>query len=158
MDTWGRTIHLPPVRVIETMGAKMRRSAAQEVVAGMQSEPSVRPNLTSRALRLWMPPLIRHIPALASAYLLPGRVPPGIREAAMLGVTSINRCEAYEAVHDRWANRVGLQRDAFTPEKDAAHAFGQRVAVSGPHGRAALAQRAQRARARAARYSPRTST
>ena len=111
----------------------MGRSAAREVVTGMQSEPPVRPKLTSRALRRWMPPLVRHLPALASAYLLPGRVPPRIREAAMLGVTSINRCEACEAVHDRWAKDVGLQRDAFTPGEDAAYAFGQRVAASGPH-------------------------
>jgi SAM-dependent methyltransferase len=98
----------------------------------MQSEPPVRPKLTSRALRRWVPPLLLHLPALASAYVVPGRVPPRIREAAMLGVTSVNRCEACEAVHDRWANRIGLQRGAFTPDEDAAYAFGQRVAVSGP--------------------------
>jgi alkylhydroperoxidase family enzyme len=71
----------------------------------MLSGPSARPKLTSRALRRWVPPLVQHLPAVASAYLLPGRVSPRIREAAMLGVTSVNRCEACEAVHDRWALR-----------------------------------------------------
>ena len=94
----------------------------------------VRPKLTTRALRRWVPPLVRHLPALASAYLLPGRVPPRTREAAMLGVTSINRCEACEAMHDRWAKGVGLRRDALTPDEAAAYAFGQRLAVAGPHG------------------------
>ena len=51
----------------------------------------------------------------------------------MLGVTSINRCEACEAVHGRWAKGIGLRRDAFTPDEAAAYAFGQRVAVWGPH-------------------------
>ena len=50
----------------------------------------------------------------------------------MLGVTSVNRCEACEAVHDRWAAGIGLQRDALTPDEAAAYAFGQDVAVSGP--------------------------
>jgi AhpD family alkylhydroperoxidase len=99
----------------------------------VQNEPPTRPRLTSRALRRWVPPLVRHLPALASAYLLPGRVPPRIREAAMLGVTSINRCEACEAVHERWAATIGLQRDAFTPVEQAAYFFGQRVALAGPH-------------------------
>jgi len=100
----------------------------------MQSEPLVRPKLTSRALRRWMLPLARHAPSLASAYLLPGRVPPRTREAAMLGVTSINRCEACQAVHGRWAKEMGLRLDALSPEEATAFAFGQRVAVSGPHG------------------------
>jgi AhpD family alkylhydroperoxidase len=100
----------------------------------MLSEPPVRPRLTSRALRRWVPPLVRHLPAVASAYLLPGRVSPRVREAAMLGVTSINRCEACEAVHGRWATGIGLHRDALTPGEAAAHAFGQDVAVSGPYG------------------------
>ena len=100
----------------------------------MLSEPPARPKLTSRALRRWVPPLVRHLPAVASAYLLPGRVSPRIREAAMLGVTSINRCEACEAVHGRWAAGIGLQRDALTPDEAAAYAFGQDLAVSGPHG------------------------
>jgi SAM-dependent methyltransferase len=50
----------------------------------------------------------------------------------MLGVTSINRCEACEAVHGRWAAAVGLRVDDFTPGEAAAYAFGQGVAVSGP--------------------------
>ena len=99
----------------------------------MLSAPAPRPRLTSRALRRWVPPLVRHLPFVASAYLLPGRVPPRIREAAMLGVTSINRCEACEAVHGRWATGIGLQQDALTPDEAAAYAFGQDVAVSGPH-------------------------
>ena len=100
----------------------------------MLSAPPVRPKLTSRALRHWVPPLVRHLPAVASAYLLPGRVPPRIREAAMLGVNSINRCETCEMVHGRWATGTGLRQDALTPDEAAAYAFGQGVAVSGSHG------------------------
>ena len=100
----------------------------------MQSEPLIRPKLTNRALRRWVPPLVRHAPALASAYLLPGRIPPRIREAAMLGVTSINRCEACEAVHGRWAREMGLRLDDLSAAEAAAYVFGQRVAVSGPLG------------------------
>ena len=88
--------------------------------------------LTTRALRRWVPPLVRHIPALATAYLLPGRVQPSIREAAMLGVTSINRCEACEAFHGRWARSVGLQLDDLSASEAAAYEFGQRVALTGP--------------------------
>ncbi|MEO8273582.1 MAG: class I SAM-dependent methyltransferase [Chloroflexota bacterium] len=98
----------------------------------MQTAPLHRPKLTSRALRRWAPPLIRSFPALVSAYLLPGRVPPPVREAAMLGVTSINRCEACEAFHGRWATRVGLQLDDLSADEAAAYEFGQRVAVAGP--------------------------
>jgi SAM-dependent methyltransferase len=98
----------------------------------MQSEPAVRPTLTSRALRRWVPPLVRYAPAVATAYLLPGRVPSRIREAAMLGVTSINRCQACEAVHARWAAGIGLRLDALSPDEAAAYAFGQRMAVAGP--------------------------
>ena len=98
----------------------------------MQSPPPVRPKLTSRALRRWVPPLVRHSPALVSAYLLPGRLPPRNREAAMLGVTSINRCEACEAVHGRWAKDMGLRLDDLSPDEAEAYAFGQRLAVSGP--------------------------
>jgi AhpD family alkylhydroperoxidase len=112
----------------------MDRSAVQEIVGGMQSAPPLRPKLTSRALRRWVPPLVRHAPSLASAYLLPGRVSPRTREAAMLGVTSINRCEACEAVHGRWAKEMGLRLDALSPVEAEAYAFGQRLAVSGPHG------------------------
>jgi AhpD family alkylhydroperoxidase len=100
----------------------------------MLSGQPARPKLTSRALRQWLPPLVRHLPAVASAYLVPGRVSPRIREAAMLGVTSINHCEACEAVHGRWAAGIGLQRDALTPDEAAAYAFGQDLAVAGPHG------------------------
>jgi AhpD family alkylhydroperoxidase len=104
----------------------------------MQIEPAIRPKLTSRALRRWVPPLVRNAPALASAYLLPGRVPPRTREAAMLGVTSINRCEACEAFHGRWAAGIGLRMDALSPDEAAAYAFGQRLAVSGPSERPPL--------------------
>lgn len=50
----------------------------------------------------------------------------------MLGVTSVNRCEACEAVHGRWAAAAGLRLDAFTADEAAAYAFGQDLAVSGP--------------------------
>jgi AhpD family alkylhydroperoxidase len=106
--------------------------SAPDVMTGLRWEPRVRPKLTSRALRRWVPPLARHAPALATAYLLPGRVPPRTREAAMLGVTSVNRCEACEAVHDRWARSVGLRPDALSAGESVAYAFGQRLAVSGP--------------------------
>lgn len=98
----------------------------------MQIVPLDRPTLTRRTLQRWLPPLLRHLPALVAAYLLPGRLPPPIREAAMLGVTSINRCEACEAVHDRWASRVGLHLDDLSADEAAAYAFGQRVALAGP--------------------------
>ncbi|MEX1173551.1 MAG: class I SAM-dependent methyltransferase [Chloroflexota bacterium] len=98
----------------------------------MQTVPLYRSKLTSHALRRWVPPLIRSIPALVSAYLLPGRVPPPVREAAMLGVTSINRCEACQAFHGRWARSLGLQPDDLSAEEAAAYAFGQRIAVAGP--------------------------
>ena len=48
----------------------------------------------------------------------------------MLGVTSINRCAACEAVHGRWADRIGLRVDDLRPDEAAAHDFGQRMAVS----------------------------
>ena len=50
----------------------------------------------------------------------------------MLGVTSINRCDACEAFHGRWARGVGLQLDALSADEAAAFEFGQRVAVWGP--------------------------
>ncbi len=50
----------------------------------------------------------------------------------MLGVTSINRCEACEAFHGRWAAGVGLQRHALSADEAAAYEFGQHVAVAGP--------------------------
>lgn len=92
-----------------------------------------RPKLTSRALRRWVPALVRHAPALVTAYLVPGRIPPTIREAAMLGVTSVNRCQACESVHGRWAKGVGLRLDDLSPSEAAAHVFGQRLAAAGPH-------------------------
>jgi AhpD family alkylhydroperoxidase len=98
----------------------------------VQTEPLHRPKLTTRALRRWVPPLLRSAPALVSAYLLPGRVPPPIREAAMLGVTSINRCDACEAFHGRWARGVGLKLDDLSALQAAAYEFGQWVAVAGP--------------------------
>ncbi len=50
----------------------------------------------------------------------------------MLGVTSINRCEACEAFHGRWARGVGLRLDDLTAPEAAAYEFGQRVAIAGP--------------------------
>jgi ubiquinone/menaquinone biosynthesis C-methylase UbiE len=53
----------------------------------------------------------------------------------MLGVTSINRCEACNRVHQRWARATGLVVDdlrALGPDEAAAHAYGQRLAVNGP--------------------------
>ena len=96
--------------------------------------PVRRPMLTTRALHRWLPPLVRRLPDLASAYLLPGRVPPRIREAAMLGVTSVNRCDACEAFHGRWARGVGLDPLVLAPDEAAAHDYGQRLAVGGPRG------------------------
>ena len=49
----------------------------------------------------------------------------------MLGVTSINRCAVCEAVHGRWADRIGLRVDNPRPDEAAAYDFGQRLAVSG---------------------------
>jgi AhpD family alkylhydroperoxidase len=92
-----------------------------------------RPKLTRRALRRWVPALIRHAPSLVTAYIVPGRVPPTIREAAMLGVTSVNGCQACESVHGRWAKAVGLRLDDLSPGEVAAHDFGQRLATSRPH-------------------------
>ena len=96
-----------------------------------------RPKLTAAALRRWLPALVRRAPDLASAYLVPGRVSPRLREATMLGVTSINRCEACNRVHQRWARATGLVIDdlgAFAPEEAAAHAYGQALAAAGPRG------------------------
>jgi len=103
------------------------------VPAGLPSGPGA-PKLTSRALMRWLAPLVRHAPDLLTAYLVPGRVPPRVREAAMLGVTSVNRCEACAAVHGRWARRAGLRLDAPTPGEASAYAFGQDLAVAGPGG------------------------
>ena len=98
---------------------------------GPGAASSYRPKLTSGALRRWIPPLMRESPWLLSAFLVPGRLPPRLREAAMLGVTSINRCAACAAVHGRWADRIGLRVDELRPDEAAAHDFGQRLALSG---------------------------
>jgi len=110
----------------------------------VQTAPLNRPTLTTRALRRWVPPLVRSVPALVSAYLLPGRIPPPVREAAMLGVTSINRCVACEAFHGRWARGVGLKLDDLSAEEAAAYEFGQRVAVAGPEDAQPPVQRSPR--------------
>jgi len=98
----------------------------------MQAERFARPRLTAGALRRWLPPLARRALDLGSAYLVPGRVPPAVREAAMLGVTSVNRCEACEAIHERWGRYAGLRLDDLSPAEAAAFAYGQQVAVAGP--------------------------
>ena len=98
----------------------------------MKVEGSARPRLTTRALRRWLPPLARHLPDLASAYVVPGRVRPSVREATMLGVTSVNRCGACQAVHGRWSRHAGLRLDDMSPAEALAFAYGQQVAVSGP--------------------------
>jgi len=54
----------------------------------------------------------------------------------MLGVTSVNRCAACEAVHDRWAAAAGLQIEAMSPAEAEAWGFGERLAVEGPSARA----------------------
>ena len=94
-----------------------------------------RPTLTRAALRQWLPALRRRTPDLVSAYLLPGRVPASIREATMLGVTSVNRCCACARVHERWGRAVGLAVHdpiGFTAGEAAAYAYGQALAVEGP--------------------------
>ena len=96
-----------------------------------------RPKLTAAALRRWLPALVRRAPDLVSAYFVPGRVSPRLREATMLGVTSINRCVACERVHQRLARATGLVIDdlgALAPDEAAAHAYGQALAVAGPRG------------------------
>jgi SAM-dependent methyltransferase len=55
-----------------------------------------------------------------------------MREATMLGVTSINRCTACELVHARWSRAVGLRRDRMSPAEASAHAYGQAIALAGP--------------------------
>jgi SAM-dependent methyltransferase len=50
----------------------------------------------------------------------------------MLGVTSVNRCEACEAFHGRWAKGVGLRLDDLSADEAAAYEFGQQVAIIGP--------------------------
>lgn len=94
------------------------------------------PKLDTAALRCWLPPLARGSPYLLSAYLVPGRVPPRLREATMLGVTSVNRCRACQRVHERWGSSVGLpvgDPHDFEPWEAAAYGYGQALAVQGPH-------------------------
>ena len=67
-----------------------------------------------------------------TAYLVPGRLAPRAREAAMLGVTSVNRCAACETVHERWGGIVGLRLDRLAPAEGAAFTYGQAMAVVGP--------------------------
>ncbi len=96
-----------------------------------------RPTLTAAALRRWLPALLRRAPDLVSAYLVPGRVPPRLREATMLGVTSVNRCMACARVHRRWARAAGLVIDDLgdmAPDAAAAHAYGRALAATGPRG------------------------
>ena len=98
------------------------------------SHPTSGPLLTTRALRRWLPPLARRSPDLLTAYFVPGRLSPRVREAAMLGVTSVNRCTACQAVHDRWSRAVGLDAGRLSHHEAAAFAFGQELAVAGPGG------------------------
>jgi len=69
----------------------------------------------------------------------------------MLGVTSINRCEACNRVHQRLARATGLVIDdlgALAPDEAAAHAYGQALAVAGPIDSSSASRRAARARLR----------
>ena len=94
-----------------------------------------RPTLTAVALRHWLPPLARRAADLLSAYIGPGRVSGRLREATMLGVTSVNRCRACARVHERWGRAVGLavdRPDRFAPDEAAAYAYGQALALQGP--------------------------
>ena len=96
-----------------------------------------RPELTTTTLRRWLPTFVRRLPDLFSAYLVRGRVSPRLREATMLGVTSINRCAACNRVHQRWALATGLRiddPDDLAPDEAAAHAYGQALAMTGPRG------------------------
>lgn len=94
-----------------------------------------RPTLTRAALRQWLPVLLRRLPDLVSAYVVPGRVPASLREATMLGVTSVNRCRACARFHERWGRAVGLPVDdplGFTTGEAGAYAYGQALALEGP--------------------------
>jgi AhpD family alkylhydroperoxidase len=96
-----------------------------------------RPKLTLTALRRWLPALARRAPYLFSAYFIPRRVAPRLREATMLGVASVNRCAACDRVHQRWARATGLATDDLrdlAPDEAAAHAYGRAIAATGPHG------------------------
>ena len=99
------------------------------------STPTDRPKLTATTLRRWLPALVHRAPRLVSAYVVPGRVSPRLREATMLGVTSINGCRACERVHHRWARVTGLRIDeplGIAPDEATAYAYGQAIAVGGP--------------------------
>jgi len=127
----GRCIH-STVGLVYGVRDTGRVAAYQEGPRVQGVTAAFRPKLTSRALLRWVPPLARQSPYLLSAYVVPGRLPPRTREAAMLGVTSINRCGACEAMHGRWADRIGLRVDDLGPAEASAYDFGQRLAVSGP--------------------------
>ncbi len=106
-----------------------------------------RPMLTAEALRRWLPALLLRAPCLVSAYLVPGRVSPRLREATMLGVTSVNRCTACDRVHQQWARTTGLATDNLTPDEAAAYAYGQAMAATAPdtvHGLPGLGARHRR--------------
>jgi AhpD family alkylhydroperoxidase len=94
-----------------------------------------RPKLTAAALHRWLPALLRRTPNLVSAYVVPGRVAPRLREATMLGVTSVNRCRACDRVHRAWARATGLTVGdplKMGPDAAAAYAYGQAIAIGGP--------------------------
>ncbi len=98
------------------------------------SGSGARPKLTPGAMRRWLPRLMRRSPFLVTAYLVPGRVDPRLREATMLGVTSVNRCVACQRVHERWGAIVGLatrEPGGFTVDEAAAYRYGQDVAAHG---------------------------
>ncbi len=95
-----------------------------------------RPRLTASALRSWLPPFLRRFPYLVTAYVVPGRVSPRLREATMLGVTSVSRCAACGRVHQRWARATGLAPDdigIIGSIDSAGYAYGQALAARGPH-------------------------
>ena len=103
----------------------------------LPSSPDTRPKLAIAAVRRWLPWLVRRSPYLATGYLVPGRVDPRLREATMLGVTSVNQCVACQRVHERWGAKVGLparEPETFPAEAAAAYRYGQALAALGPQG------------------------
>lgn len=53
----------------------------------------------------------------------------------MLGVTSVNRCQACARVHERWGRAAGLLVDdpiRFARDEASAYAYGQALAIEGP--------------------------
>ena len=48
------------------------------------------------------------LPGLASAYVVPGRIDPALREKVMLGITRVNRCRHCAAIHGLWGERAGV--------------------------------------------------